>query len=188
MRLRPSKSARVRSSTFERVEAGHVRAVAPDDAGQRRLQPPELPGAADQALRLLVDPGEFLRLLDAEVLGLLGVDAAEAKHRRDDVAALGEGRAGGGRDVEIAGGVDHDVAEDRLRARPWCRRSRLRRGRPRTIAFENQECSRTSTPASAIISFETRFQPSGSKAAAITIGAGFMRARKSKTPQRAHLR
>ena len=57
-----------------------------------------------------------------------------------------------------------------------------------TIALENHECSRTFTPASAIISFETRFQPSGSNAAANTIGCGFTCARKSWQPQRAHLR
>ena len=58
----------------------------------------------------------------------------------------------------------------------------------RTIALENQECSRTSTPLSAIMSLETRFQPSGSKAAAITMAFGLVSVRKSNRPQEAQRR
>ena len=42
----------------EPVEAGHVRAVAPHDAGKRGLEPPVLPASADQASGLPVDGGE----------------------------------------------------------------------------------------------------------------------------------
>src|SRR5439155_4086378 len=41
-------------SHAERVVAGHVRAVAPDDAGQRRLEPPHVPRATEETLGLPV--------------------------------------------------------------------------------------------------------------------------------------
>ena len=126
-----------------------------------------VPRAADDALGLAVERREGLGLLVLEALGLLGVDVAEAEHGGDDVGALDERRAGRGRDVEIAGGVDHDVAEDRLAAGlGLADRRRVMRAVLARSRGENQECSRTLTPASAIISFETRFQPSGSNAAA----------------------
>ncbi len=59
---------------------------------------------------------------------------------------------------------------------------------PSMIAFENQEWSLTWTPASVSISLEQRFQPSGSKAALMTIGIGFVAERKVEEAQRAHLR
>ncbi len=66
-------------------------------------------------LRLRGRSGERLRVRRTRNSSrLVGVDAAEAKHRGHDVSAFGEGGAGGGRHVEIAGGVDHHVAEDRL--------------------------------------------------------------------------
>ena len=114
MRLRPFEVGARQVLDLQAVIAGHVRAVAPHDAGQRRLQPPVVPRAAHGALGLPVELGELLRLGCREALGLLGVDIAEPEHRGDDVGALDELRAGGGRDVEIAGGVDHHVGEDRL--------------------------------------------------------------------------
>src|SRR6185312_15552059 len=98
------------------VETGHVWAVAPDDAGQWRLQPPALPRAAHDALGLAVECGERLRLLIFEALGLVRIDAAEAEDRGDDEGAVGVRGARGGRHVEIAGGVDHDLAENGLAA------------------------------------------------------------------------
>ena len=88
---------------------------------------------------------------DPELLGRLGVDPAEAKHGGHDVSAFGEGGARGGRHVEIARAVDHDVAEDRLAAGLGLADDAgdavVPHDRP-----ENQECSRTPTPASATIS------------------------------------
>ena len=133
---------------LEPVEPGHVRAVAPDDAGQRRLQPPVRPRAADRLLGLLVAIGEGVRLLELEALGGIGVDAAQAEHRGHDVAAVDERRAGRRRDVEIAGRVDDDVAQDRLASRLRLADHALDRGRPRPARRENHECSRSSTPSS----------------------------------------
>ena len=97
------------------VEAGHVRAVAPHHAGERRLQPPVLPGAADQALRLLVELGEPFRLLELEAFRFIGIDAAHARDSRDDEGALGERSAGARRDIQVAGGVDDDFGPNGLR-------------------------------------------------------------------------
>ena len=99
---------------LDAVEARHVRAIAPDDARQRRLQPPFVPGAADDPLRFAIDRAESAGLLVFETLGRLDIDAAEAEHGRDDIGAVGERRAGRGGDVEIAAGVDDDLAHDRL--------------------------------------------------------------------------
>ena len=96
-------------------------------------------------------------------------------------------RAGGGGDVEIAGGVDHHVAEDRLAAGLGLADHAADAAVLHDRAARTRSAAARSTPASAIISFETRFQPSGSNAAAKTIGCGFICARKSKAPQRAHL-
>ena len=60
-RSRPASGPRPSAPSI----AGHVRAVAPDDAGQRRLQPPVVPRAAHDALRLPVDLREGLRFLVA---------------------------------------------------------------------------------------------------------------------------
>ena len=98
------------------VEAGHVRGVAPDHAGDGGLQPPQLPGAAEQALDLAVDGAGLLRVLLLERLRGVGVDAAEPEDQRDEVVVLDVAGAGPGGDVDVAGGVDDDVAEDRLRA------------------------------------------------------------------------
>jgi hypothetical protein len=51
------------------VQPGHVRAVAPDDAGQRRLEPPQAPGAAQDLLDLAVQRGVRLGLLALETFG-----------------------------------------------------------------------------------------------------------------------
>ena len=99
---------------LDAVEAGHMRAIAPDDARQRRLQPPFVPGAAHDPLRLAVDRVEGGGLLVFEALGRLDIDAAEAEHGRHDIGAVAERRAGGGGDVEIAARVDDDLAHDRL--------------------------------------------------------------------------
>ena len=56
------------------------------------------------------------RLLELEALGLVGVDAAEAEHGGNHVGVAGEPGAGRDGDVEVAGGVDHDLAEDGLAA------------------------------------------------------------------------
>jgi len=114
MRLRPSKSARVWSSNLEGFVAGHVRAVAPDHAGQWRAQPPAVPRAADNALGLLVDQRESVRLLEAKTLSLVHIDPTEAEDCRDHIAAVCEFRTGRRRDIEIAGGVDHDITHDGL--------------------------------------------------------------------------
>ena len=96
------------------VIAGHVRAVAPHDAGQRRLEPPVVPRAAHRALGLPVERRECFRFGGREALGLVGVHIAEPEHRADDVGAFDEFCARRCRHVEIAGGVDHRVGEDRL--------------------------------------------------------------------------
>ena len=98
----------------ERVVAGHVRAVAPDDAGQRRLEPPHVPRATEQTLGLPVEHAELLRVLVLETQGRLGVDVAEPEHRRDHVGADDVRRAGASGDVEIAGGVDDDLRQECL--------------------------------------------------------------------------
>ena len=101
---------------LEAVEAGHVRAVTPDDARQRGLQPPMLPTATYQAPGPQIDLGETLGLLELESLRLLRVHASHARDRGDDVGAFGEGRTGAGGHVEIAGGIDDDAAANGLRA------------------------------------------------------------------------
>ena len=56
---------------------------------------------------------------------------------------------------------------------------------PSTSVRENHECRRSSMPCFLTISIETRFQASGSNAAAKQIGCGFSLLWKSKVPQRA---
>ena len=60
------------------VEAGHVRAVAPHDAGKRGLEPPVLPASADEAFRPAVDRGESLRLLELEALRSVRIHPTDA--------------------------------------------------------------------------------------------------------------
>ena len=96
------------------VQPRHVRAVAPHDPRQRRLQPPVVPRAADHPPRLEVECGMGRRLLELEPLRLVGVHAAEAEHRRHHVGAVAVRGARGGGDVEVAGRVDHHRAHDRL--------------------------------------------------------------------------
>ncbi len=102
---------------LEAVKTRHVRTVAPHDAGQRRLQPPQVPGPAHDALGLTVDLREFLRLLAAKTLGGFGINSAEPEDGRQDVRPLRERSAGGRGDVEVAGRIDDHVAHDRLAAR-----------------------------------------------------------------------
>ena len=97
------------------VETGHVRAVAPDDAGERGLQPPVLPAPADEALGLPVDLREALRLPELEPLGGVRVDPADPRYGGDDVGPLLERRPRARGDVEVARRVDHHVAPDGLR-------------------------------------------------------------------------
>ena len=147
------------------VEAGHVRAVAPDDARQRGLQPPVVPASADDAFGLAVDGAEAARLVELEAFGFVGIDAAQAEHRRDHVAAVDERGTGAGRHIQIAGRIDH--RRPMIAWRPALVSSRRPRCRRRGPArAENQLCSRSSTPASRTMSSETRFQPSGSNATA----------------------
>ena len=102
---------------LEPVIAGHVRAIAPHDAGQRGLEPPMVPRAAHGALGLPVELGELLWLRGGESLGLLGIDIPEPEHGRDDVRPFDEFRAGGCRDIEITGRIDHNVRNDRFAPR-----------------------------------------------------------------------
>ena len=51
-----------------------------------------------------------------KALGCIGVDAADARDRGDDERAFGEGGAGAGGDIEIAGGIDHHIGEEGLAA------------------------------------------------------------------------
>ena len=98
------------------VEAGHVRGVAPDDAVDGGLEPPQFPGAAEEALDLAVDGAGFLRVGLLERFGGVGVDVAEAEDEGGEVAVLDVAGAGPGGDVDVAGGVDDDVRHKRLRA------------------------------------------------------------------------
>ncbi len=98
------------------VEAGHVRGVAPDHAVDGGLEPPQLPGPAEQPLDLAVDGAGFLRVGLLEGLGRVGVHVAEAEDQRGQVVVLDVAGAGPGGDVDVAGGVDDDVGHERLRA------------------------------------------------------------------------
>jgi hypothetical protein len=97
---------------LQAVEPRHVRAVAPHHAGQRRLEPPGFPGATEHVLDLAVEclPGHGLFAFEA--LGFVGVDRAEAEHGGHDVAAADVRRTGRCGHVEVAGGVDHHLAQD----------------------------------------------------------------------------
>lgn len=101
---------------LEPVDAGHVRAVAPDHAGQGRLHPPDAPRAAQHALDLAIKLGIGLWFLALVALGRLGVHATQAEHGGGDVAVADVRRAGRSGDVQVAGGVDHHVRQDRLAA------------------------------------------------------------------------
>ena len=96
------------------VQSRHVRTVAPHDAGQRGFQPPVRPRVADPLLCLFVQNGECGWLPVFEALRRIGVDTSQAEHRRHDVTALDMRCARRRRNVEIAGCIDDDVAQDRL--------------------------------------------------------------------------
>src|SRR5439155_16088923 len=100
-----------------RVVAAHVRAVAPDDAGKRREEPPHIPGAAEDALRLGIERGRFLLMLDLEPQRALGVDAAVTVNERDEVASVLDRRPRLSGDRRVAARVDHDLRADGLPAR-----------------------------------------------------------------------
>ena len=98
------------------IEPGHVRAVAPDDAGQGRLQPPQAPGAAQYLLDAPIQCGIGLRFLALVMFRGVRIDSAEAEHGGHDVVSAGMRRAGRGRHIQVAGRVDHHVTQNRLRA------------------------------------------------------------------------
>ncbi|MCY1242130.1 hypothetical protein D9M72_550730 [compost metagenome] len=97
-------------------ELRHVRAVQPDDARQRRLQPPERPASADQTLGLMIDRLELFRFFEFEALCCGGVDPAPAGNGRQDEIAVRMLGASVGSNVEVARCVDHDVTHDGLAA------------------------------------------------------------------------
>ena len=188
IRRRPSRSAAVRSSTLRPSSPAMCGQLHHTTPGSGVLQPPVVPRAADDALGLAVERREGLRLLVLEALGRVGVDAAQAEHGGDDVGAADERRAGRGRDVEVAGGVDHHLAEDRLAARLGLADHALDRAVLDDRAARTSECRRRLTPASATISLERASSRRGRRPRRSTIGCGFSWVRKSKAPQRAHLR
>ena len=93
-----------------------MRAVAPHDARQRRLEPPLVPRAADDPLGFAIDRAEGARLFVFEPFGRIDIDSAEPEDGGHHIGAVGERRAGRGGDIEIAGSVDDDLAHDRLPA------------------------------------------------------------------------
>lgn len=101
---------------LEATQFRHMRAVEPDNAGQRRLQPPEGPAPADQALGLMIDQLEGLRVLTLEPLGCVGINAAPAGNRRQDKVGFDMRSAGAGGNIEITRCIDDDITEDCLHA------------------------------------------------------------------------
>ncbi|MDI2020383.1 hypothetical protein PJL18_00887 [Paenarthrobacter nicotinovorans] len=99
------------------VETGHVRGVAPDDAVDGGLEPPQFPGAAEEALDLAVDGAGFLRIGLLEGFGRVGVDVPEAEDQGGEVVVLGVAGTGTGCDVDVTGGVNDDVGHEGLRAK-----------------------------------------------------------------------